>query len=141
MELYNTPSNLFVGGFIGSPKMNFITSKIISKNKDSTEVDLFESLKLTVPKISASSSEGDQVQLGIRPEHLLVNQEGDANWESKVFVVEKLGSGTFLYLEKDGDPLVVEAAGDSNIKVGETVKIGFNASRCHLFDNSDQAFQ
>ena len=47
----------------------------------------------------------------------------------------------YLYLEKEGDPLVVEAAGDSNIKVGDTVKIGFNASRCHLFDNSDQAFQ
>jgi len=141
MELYSSPSNLFVGGFIGSPKMNFIKSTIISKNNDSTEVNLFESSKLTVPKISASSSEGDQVQIGIRPEHLLVNQEGDASWESKVFVVEKLGSGTFLYLEKDDEPLVVEAAGDSNIKVGDTVKIGFNASRCHLFDNSDQAFQ
>ena len=141
MELYNSPSNLFVGGFIGSPKMNFIKSTIISKNNDSTEVNLFESSKLTVPKISASSSEGDQVQIGIRPEHLLINQEGDASWESKVFVVEKLGSGTFLYLEKEGEPLVVEAAGDSNIKVGDTVKIGFNASRCHIFDNSDQAFQ
>ena len=118
-----------------------LEQKIISKNKDSTEVDLFELSKLTVPKISANSSEGDQVQIGIRPEHLLVNQEGDASWESKVFVVEKLGSGTFLYLEKEGDPLVVEAAGDSKIKVGETVKIGFKASQCHLFDDSDQAFQ
>ena len=125
MELYNHPSNIFVGGFIGSPKMNFIKSTIISTNNDSTEVNLFKSSKLTVSKILASSSEGDQVQIGIRPEHLQVNQEGDASWESKVFVVEKLGSGTFLYLEKEGDPLVVEAPGDSNIKVGDTVKIGF----------------
>ena len=71
----------------------------------------------------------------------MINQEGDASWESKVFVVEKLGSGTFLYLEKEDEPLVVEVAGDSNIKVGDTVKIGFNASRCHLFDNSAEAFQ
>ncbi len=141
MELYNSPSNLFVGGFIGSPKMNFISSKIVSKNENSTEVSLFESSKLTIPKISTSSSESDQVKLGVRPEHLLVNQEGDTSWESKVFVVEKLGSGTFLYLEKEGEPLVVEAAGDSNIKVGDTVKIGFKASQCHLFNNSDQAFQ
>ena len=69
------------------------------------EVNLFESSKLTVPKISDISSEGDQVQIGIRPEHILVNQEGDASWESKVFVVEKLGSGTFLYLEKEGGAL------------------------------------
>ena len=45
------------------------------------------------------------------------------------------------YLEKEGEPLVVEAAGDSNIKVGDTVKIGFKASQCHLFNNSDRAFQ
>ena len=99
------------------------------------------SSKINIPRTSSSSSEGDKVQLGIRPEHLLVNQEGDGRWESKVFVVEKLGSGTFLYLEKEGEPLVVETEGDSNIKVGDTVKVGFEASRCHLFDSSKNAFK
>ena len=141
MELYNNPNNLFVGGFIGSPKMNFISSKITSKSGDKTEVDLMGSAKISIPKTSASASEGDSVELGIRPEHLTVNQSGDASWESKVFVVEKLGSGTFLYLEKDGEPLVVETDGDSNIKVGDTVKVGFDAARCHLFDSSKQAFK
>ena len=96
---------------------------------------------ISIPKSSASASEGDAVQLGIRPEHLTVNADGDGSWESKVFVVEKLGSGTFLYLEKEGEPLVVETEGDSNIKVGDTVKVGFSAARCHLFDNSQQAFK
>ena len=141
MELYNNPNNLFVGGFIGSPKMNFISSKITSKSGDKTEVDLMGSAKISIPKTSASASEGDSVELGIRPEHLTVNQSGDASWESKVFVVEKLGSGTFLYLEKEGEPLVVETDGDSNIKVGDTVKVGFDAERCHLFDSSKQAFK
>ena len=141
MELYNNPNNLFVGGFIGSPKMNFISSKITSKSGDRTEVDLMGSAKISIPKTSASASEGDSVELGIRPEHLTVNQGGDASWESKVFVVEKLGSGTFLYLEKEGEPLVVETDGDSNIKVGDTVKVGFDAARCHLFDSSKQAFK
>ena len=141
MDLYNDPNNLFVGGFIGSPKMNFISTKITSKSSDKTEVDLMGSAKISIPKTSASASEGDAVQLGIRPEHLIVNQDGDGSWESKVFVVEKLGSGTFLYLEKEGEPLVVETEGDSNIKVGDTVKVGFSASRCHLFDNSQQAFK
>ena len=141
MELYSNPSNLFVGGFIGSPKMNFIDSKILSSTNDSTEIDIFGTSKITIPKTSSSSSNGDSVTLGIRPEHLLVNQDSDASWESKVFVVEKLGSGTFLYLEKDGEPLVVETEGDSNIKVGDTVKVGFTASRCQLFDNNNQAFK
>ena len=141
MELYSNPSNLFVGGFIGSPKMNFIDSKILSSTNNSTEIDIFGTSKITIPKTSSNSSNGDSVTLGIRPEHLLVNQDGDSSWESKVFVVEKLGSGTFLYLEKDGEPLVVETEGDSNIKVGDTVKVGFTASRCQLFDSSNQAFK
>jgi len=140
MELYNNPNNLFVGGFIGSPKMNFITSKILSTSGDTTEVDLMGSDKISVPKTSSATSEGDNVQLGIRPEHLLVNQDADASWESKVFVVEKLGSGTFLYLEKEGEPLVVETKGDSNIKVGDTVKVGFTADRCHLFGQDKNSF-
>ena len=141
MDLYNDPHNLFVGGFIGSPKMNFISTKITSKSSDKTEVDLMGSSTISIPKTSASASEGDAVQLGIRPEHLTVNADGDGSWESKVFVVEKLGSGTFLYLEKEGEPLVVETEGDSNIKVGDTVKVGFSAARCHLFDSSQQAFK
>ena len=140
MDMYNNPKNLFVGGFIGSPKMNFISSKILSSNKSSTEVDLFGSSKISVPKISTNSSNGDKVVLGIRPEHLLVNEDGDASWESKVFVAEKLGSGTFLYLEKDDEPLVVQTEGDTKIKVGDTIKVGFNASQCHLFDSNNKAF-
>ncbi len=138
LDLYNNPNNLFVGGFIGSPKMNFISTKITSKSSDKTEVDLMGSSTISVPKTLASAAEGDSVKLGIRPEHLTVNKESDGSWESKVFVVEKLGSGTFLYLEKEGEPLVVETKGDSNIKVGDTVKVGFSASHCHLFDNSNQ---
>ena len=98
------------------------------------------SSKIKIPLSSESSKNGDNVTLGIRPEHLLVNENADASWESKVFVVEKLGSGTFLYLEKEGEPLVVETEGNSSIKVGDTVKIGFTAESCHLFDVSNQAF-
>ena len=87
LELYNNPDNLFVGGFIGSPKMNFISSKIISKSNDKTELDLLGSSKITIPKSSSTASEGDSVMLGIRPEHLTVNEESDGSWESKVFVV------------------------------------------------------
>ena len=82
MELYNNPKNLFVGGFIGSPKMNFIKSKILSKSSNKTEVDIPDLGKINIPKTSESSYEGDFVQIGIRPEHLLVNKDGDANWES-----------------------------------------------------------
>ena len=67
MELYNNPKNLFVGGFIGSPKMNFIKSKILSKSSNKTEVDIPDLGKINIPKTSESSYEGDFVQIGIRP--------------------------------------------------------------------------
>jgi len=139
LELYHNPNNSFVGGFIGSPKMNFISTKITSKTTNKTEVDLLGSSTISIPKISDTASEGDTVMLGIRPEHLTVNQDNDGSWESKVFVVEKLGSGTFLYLEKEGEPLVVQTEGESDVKVGDTVKVGFSASRCHLFNNSNKS--
>ena len=141
MNLYNNPDNLFVGGFIGSPKMNFIDSKILSKSSKSSEVDIMGTGKLNVPKISENTQEGDSIKIGIRPEHLILNAVSDSLWESKVFVVEKLGSGTYLYLEKEGDPLVVQTDGDTNIKVGDTVKIGFDPFRCHLFDNKGISFK
>jgi ABC-type sugar transport system ATPase subunit len=72
MNLYNNPQNLFVGGFIGSPKMNIISSKILSSNDTSTEVDLFESSKITIPKTSKDSSIGDNIHIGIRPEHFYI---------------------------------------------------------------------
>ena len=89
LQLYNQPSNQFVGGFIGSPKMNFVDSKILSNKNKQTEIDLFGS-KLILPKSSNNASVGDNVVLGVRPEHLLINKKADASWESKVFVVEKL---------------------------------------------------
>ena len=73
MNLYNNPDNLFVGGFIGSPKMNFIDSKILSKSSKSSEVDIMGTGKLNVPKISENIQEGDSIKIGIRPEHLILN--------------------------------------------------------------------
>ena len=67
MDLYNDPNNLFVGGFIGSPKMNFISTKITSTSSDKTEVDLMGSSTISIPKTSASASEGDACLLYTSP--------------------------------------------------------------------------
>ena len=95
----------------------------------------------TLDMLTENIKEGDSIKIGIRPEHLILNAKTDSLWESKVFVVEKLGSGTYLYLEKEGDPLVVQTDGDTNIKVGDTVKIDFDPFRCHLFDNKGISFK
>ncbi len=140
LNLYNKPQNIFVAGFIGSPKMNFIKTKALSSNSGKIEIYLMGSSKLILTKESSKISSGDELTLGIRPEHLLINQEADAIWEGKVFVIEKLGSGTFLYIEKEDEPLVVSAEGDLDMRVGDSIKVGFVADRCHLFSNKGDTF-
>ena len=139
MDLYKSPDNLFVAGFIGSPKMNFIPVSVLDKDKNKTKINVLGASTLTVPKTNNSFKISNSLTLGIRPEHLIVNENMKCSWEGKVFVVEKLGSGTFLYLEKEGDPLVVETDGDSKIKVGDMVKVGFDPNKCHLFNRDGES--
>ena len=75
LELYNTPANLFVAGFIGSPTMNFVDG-------------------------AGPAKRGAQ-SIGIRPEHIACRQ-GQGDWQGKVRVAEHLGSDTFIYAEVDG---------------------------------------
>ena len=140
LKLYNEPENLFVGGFIGSPKMNFINSKVISSNSSGTEVEISGQGKIIVPKTSDKVSPGDSVKIGIRPEHILINT-GEKCWNSKVFVIEKLGSSSFLYLEKDGEPLVVQTDGENSAKIGDNLSLSFDLNKCHLFDENNLAFK
>ena len=140
LKLYNEPENLFVGGFIGSPKMNFINSKVISSNSSGTEVEISGQGKIIVPKTSDKVSPGDSVKIGIRPEHILINT-GEKCWNSKVFVIEKLGSSTFLYLEKDGEPLVVQTDGENSANIGDNLSLSFDLNKCHLFDENNLAFK
>ena len=138
MDLYHNPKNLFVGGFIGSPKMNFIRTKILKKSSQSISIDLLGQKSFLLKKTSTNLKTGDEITLGIRPEHLKVSKSLTDAWTGKVFVVEKLGSGTFLYLEKEGEPLVVETDGDSKIKVGDTINVAFNPKKCHVFNSLKQ---
>ena len=140
LKLYNEPENLFVGGFIGSPKMNFINSKVISANSSGTEVEISGQGKIIIPKTSDNVSAGDSLKIGIRPEHILINGT-EKCWESKVFVIEKLGSSTFLYLEKEGEPLVVQTDGASKVNVGDNLSLSFDLNKCHLFDSNNLAFK
>ena len=136
LDLYNKPNNLFVAGFIGSPKMNFINAKINSQNTDKIDLSLLNK-SFVLPKNIQGQLSSDEVKFGIRPEDIHVIDSPDFDWESKAFVVEKLGSSTFVYLENEGEPIVVECAGDSSIKSGDIIKVKFDLSKSHLFNKEN----
>ena len=134
LELYHHPNNLFVAGFIGSPKMNFLPVTATGVQDSGTEVRLIGDATVSVPVQPQMLRAGDSASLGIRPEHLRI----DANNPTvmgEVLVVERLGGETYLYVKIAGsETFIVQADGDSRAKVRDQVPIHIDGSLCHLFN-------
>ena len=136
LDLYNKPNNTFVAGFIGSPKMNLIQAKFLSNSSNQVKINALGS-NFTLPKKMQDKNLDAELIFGIRPEDMHLGSNNDYHWESKVFVTEKLGSSTFIYLEGDKEPIVMEVTGDTTIKVGDSVKIKLDLEKTHLFNSQN----
>ncbi|MBB3446222.1 ABC transporter ATP-binding protein [Sinorhizobium sp. B11] len=113
LELYRSPRNLFVAGFIGSPKMNFI------KGQNAAQMNAHT--------------------IGIRPEHVLLSTES-GDWKGRVMVAEHLGSDTFLHVDVEGIGMVTARSnGDFASKAGDTVYLTPDKTRIHKFNESGLA--
>ena len=140
VELYKTPKNLFVAGFIGSPRMNFLDGEVSSVSANGISVKLAEGVTLTAPVSQNGAAPGQKVTVGLRPEHLIEGGGGAGELRGRVIAVEHLGGETYIYLQHSGpDPLVVKAEGGSQTRVDELLPIGVPASACYLFDEEGHA--
>ena len=138
LELYHHPDNIFVAGFIGSPKMNFVPARIRDAGPSGVEVELSGGGTLTVPVGGDGARPGEAVTLGIRPEHL--RPAGDGVLHGEVIVVERLGGDTYLYLQHGGeDMLVVQADGENPTRVHERIAVALDPGHCHLFASDGRA--
>lgn len=139
MELYHNPRNRFVAGFIGSPKMNFLSVMTTSVRDYGTTLRLPGDDTVTVPVQPNNLMVGDRATLGIRPQHLRI----DANHPTlmcEVLVVEHLGDATSLYVRAPGgDTLIVQTEGDRRVTVGDSLPIYIDGNLCHVFDSNDLA--
>ncbi len=108
LELYRSPRNLFVAGFIGSPKMNLIEGEPASRHGAKT--------------------------IGIRPEHLRISTT-EGTWKGTVGVAEHLGSDTFLHVQTDGlGTINVRADGEVPVRHGDTIYLTPDPAKLHRFD-------
>jgi multiple sugar transport system ATP-binding protein len=133
-ELYTYPANRFVAGFIGSPAMNFLAGSVVESCPDQTIVRLESGTTIQVNAGSGELSPDSPVTIGIRPEHL--SSGGDHNLvETKVMLVEPLGSHSYVYLETpDADePLIFRGSGDFHGAKGDRLTVCIPADNCHLF--------
>jgi multiple sugar transport system ATP-binding protein len=129
LELYDTPANLFVAGFIGSPAMNFLSGEVRSAN-GVAQVALGEGLSVPLPG-GAAVNAGQKVLFGTRPEHLSIGASG---LPAQVIVVEPTGADTQLYCEVNGTDVTVVLRDRTNCRPGDLIHLVPDPGKSHLFD-------
>ena len=138
LELYHRPKNVFVAGFIGSPKMNFVKTAA-SPVAGGVRVSLPGGGSIDLAGGEGLVKPGQAVTLGIRPEHL-DRDTGDAQLSGTIRLAEHLGSETILYVSlADGTEITVKADGLSTARPGDAITIALPAAACHLFDEAGHA--
>jgi multiple sugar transport system ATP-binding protein len=141
LELYHKPANLFVAGFIGNPKMNFLPVTCKSVSDAGVEVD-HGGQTTTLPVSPREGMIGKMLTLGIRPEHVQLGS-GDISLTVTPTVIERLGAHTVAYaaLNGEGENFCAMLPGSVGIRADTPVVTGINATDCHLFDEAGIAFE
>ncbi len=143
-ELYETPANTFVAGFIGSPKMNMIAARVAARDGATITVahpSLDAPLRVTGRRHGEGSGPGigDTVMLGLRPEHLDLG-EGAHRIALSADLCESLGGSTLVHGQTGAaETVVLETAGRRMLGKGERFTAGFDAARAYVFDSDGQA--
>ncbi|PJI08763.1 MULTISPECIES: ABC transporter ATP-binding protein [Clostridium] len=145
-NIYEKPVNMFVAGFIGSPQMNFVDSKVSEENGTimlSIEDDKIPATKELGKVLKDGGYIGKNVVMGIRPENMdedpeFLEKHNDAVIDAKVEVTELMGAETYIYLTKGKSNFTVRVAGSSMSKAGDKIKVGINTNKIHVFDKETE---
>ena len=148
-NLYLYPCNLFVAGFIGSPQMNFIESKIVKDGDFYVEFGSEENkyrVKLPADKNKDNALEAyvdKEVIMGIRPENLYNEEDQiaahvDGIIECDVEVTELMGAETYLYMNCEGQAINARVSPTSTAKPGDKIKVAIDTAKIHLFDKDTE---
>ncbi len=128
LELYHHPANLFVAGFLGTPKMAFLKGQVVATDAQGVEVALAAGPRMRLPRQGAGLAVGSPVTLGIRPEHLRLAADG------------QLPVITFCHMVTEAEePLTVRVPGDCAVAYGERQRLALDVEFCHLFDEQGRA--
>ena len=140
--LYDTPCNLFVAGFIGSPQMNFLDA-VCQKKGDKVVLKIgpadIELPPAKAKKLIDGGYEGKTVVLGIRPEDVhdsqaFISNSPDSVIESTIKVYELLGAEVFLYFDVEGTQMTARVNPRTTLRTGDHAVIALDMEKIHLFD-------
>ncbi|WP_156288785.1 ABC transporter ATP-binding protein [Oceanobacillus salinisoli] len=137
-EVYDSPENVFVGGFIGSPSMNFFNGTLTEGYFQMGDV------KVKVPegKMKMLRNEGyinKEIILGVRPEDIhdepaFIEASPETKISAKIDVAELMGAESFLYSKVDNQDFIARVDSRTDIKGNETIELAFDMNRAHFFD-------
>ena len=138
--LYDTPCNLFVAGFIGSPQMNFLDAVIAEEN--GTFLAKTCGASVTLPermgKDVLGPYVGKTVVLGVRPEDVDASVGPNYDLDATIEIAELMGAEIHLHLDCQGSKVVVRAPSTYPGRVGDAAKLTLNKNKIHLFDKETE---
>ncbi|CDQ40734.1 MULTISPECIES: ABC transporter ATP-binding protein [Virgibacillus] len=137
-DVYDNPDNVFVGGFIGSPSMNFFTGKLNGSNFEIGEK------KIAIPEgklktLREQGYEDKEITLGIRPEDIhdepiFIESSPNTKITAAIEVADLMGAETFLYSKIDEQDFIARIDSRTDINVGENIDLAFDMNKAHFFD-------
>ena len=145
-NLYDSPCNVFVAGFIGTPQMNFINGTLQKKGDDVFFNFGENSVKLPAEKASNPAIDdyiGKEVIAGLRPEcvhdePMYLSSLSESVIDTNVEVTELMGAEIYLYLITGEQKLIARVSSRSRARAGDTIKVALDVSRIHLFDKDTE---
>ena len=136
-EIYDTPANLFVASFIGSPSMNFLEGRIALEGDVFHYRNAIFDVPLTAYPFARPPSHGQPVLLGVRPENIAVNVDpkpGQFGTEANVDLVEPTGADTVVWCQVGTHSISVRVDAAQIINERQKLCIGFDPGRASMFD-------
>jgi multiple sugar transport system ATP-binding protein len=144
LDLYSNPANLFVAGFLGAPRMNFVTGKVVQAQGRSARIACAGGLSMAFDDLAQPAATGETVTLGVRPEKLRIDDAGSAvTFDGQVRLTEYLGRETIVYVDAgelattgsdSGTSVFTVQIGDIRpFQIGALVSIGFDPRDVYLF--------
>lgn len=138
MELYHHPATKFVAGFIGQPNMNFIPATVLETTGALT-VELEGGHRMSLPVDTTGVSKGDTVEVGIRPEHVSLAEDG---LDISVDVLERLGGVSITYgTIGNGTRFCASLSGDAPIQQGKNMRLSVAPEDCHVFQSNGRVLR
>ena len=143
LELYENPENLFVAKFIGSPAMNIIPIRILKTGANST-CKIADNIEIDLEANFRNSDKGKSLNLGFRPENLVLAKNNKNSFTASVLLVESLGEYALVYATikntSSNHSIIAKLLGTPKINKGDQVSFQIQKGKMHLFDEEGRRY-